>query len=87
MREGYTTAEWVQARDLALALARYRCARPGCPSTDLVVHHKDRSGPRGNNDQSNLIVLCRRHHRFAHSDDLIAARDRSDRVRWPPTPD
>jgi 5-methylcytosine-specific restriction endonuclease McrA len=67
---GYNGEDWERARALALRRAHYHCAQ--CPSTQgLEVHHIDGRGPRGPRglDQSNLVVLCHRHHN---------ARDRGD---------
>lgn len=51
-------------RPTALRLAGYRCVNCYTTGGELDVHHAD--GNRANNDQSNLIVLCKPCHRLAH---------------------
>jgi 5-methylcytosine-specific restriction enzyme A len=47
--------------------ARYRkahpvCEEPGCGLPSLHVHHRDGSGPLGDNSDANLQALCASHH-------------------------
>jgi hypothetical protein len=58
-------------RETILAKAKYRCSK--CkrkfPAIELVVHHKDgegRGSKRPNNDDSNLVALCRACHIALH---------------------
>ena len=83
---GYTRRAWRDARALALAKGRYRCSRCG-RGGNLAVHHLDGKGPLGPRgcDPTNLRVPCRSCHVREHATALTDAR--SDRRRWPPTPD
>ena len=47
--------------------ARYLTAHPvceeqGCGKPSVDVHHRDGSGPRGDNSDGNLEALCHAHH-------------------------
>ena len=82
----HSPAAWQRAREQALERSKGRCA--WCFQTDgLVVHHVDGKGLDGARafDQTNLLVLCKRHHTQAHGTQLSVAR--GDRQHWPPTPD
>lgn len=51
-------------RPTALMLSGYMCLNCKASDKELDVHHKD--GNRANNDQSNLVVLCKSCHRLSH---------------------
>jgi hypothetical protein len=66
----YKDRRWRIASDAALDLADYRCEHPfGCPNRGgLTVHHKvpPWRAPHLAFKQSNLIVLCPKHHQYCH---------------------
>lgn len=55
-QRGYD-AEW-EAIAAAYLAAHPWCETPTCPEAATDVDHIDGSGPRGNNDWSNLQALC-----------------------------
>lgn len=73
-------------REIILARDKYRCAKcrrykPG----QLVVHHKDGNG-RGkidpNNDDSNLVTLCRACHINLHRSQMKRKKPKPKLNRW-----
>ncbi len=79
----------IPARNRRAAIARDQCCRYlGCgrPSRWTEIHHMTHREQGGNHDVSNLVTLCRFHHRFAHKHQLTLEWD-SDGVtlviRWP----
>jgi len=63
-------------REIALERDEYKCQWPNCGTKEkLTVHHIDGNG-RGkkkeekNNDLSNLITLCRKHHLETHREEI-----------------
>jgi len=74
-------------RQELLIACNYTCSKCGqqYDEKNLTVHHKDRHG-RGvkdpNNEDSNLIVECRKCHCNEHQEELIAARKAKYAGRW-----
>jgi hypothetical protein len=74
-------------REAILAKAKYRCSkcRRKLAPCLLVVHHNDGNG-RGskapNNDDSNLVVLCRACHLNSHRPDICKYHERLKLDRW-----
>lgn len=71
-------------REQVLSRDGYRCVE--CrKETGLIVHHLDGQGrghPNPNNDDSNLITLCRACHLNAHRAELWTARKLKAKPRW-----
>lgn len=58
---GYDYA-WSKIREAYLAKHPF-CEDPeGCIAASTDVHHRDGSGPRGDNSDANLEALCHEHH-------------------------
>ncbi|MEM3452123.1 MAG: HNH endonuclease signature motif containing protein [Candidatus Hadarchaeum sp.] len=74
-------------REKILARDKYRCqkCRRKYPASYLVVHHKDGKG-RGhqypNNDEANLITLCKACHLNVHRDTVCKYHERKKLDRW-----
>jgi 5-methylcytosine-specific restriction protein A len=60
VRRGYG-ARWHRIRAAYLA-SHPVCEEPGCVVAATDVHHRDGSGPRGDNSPANLEALCHSHH-------------------------
>ena len=52
----------------ALADRDGHCRFPGCDSTFCDAHHIEHWADGGETRLDNLVLLCRRHHRFVHED-------------------
>ena len=72
-RPAYSSAAYRRARQLAIARTGGRCAVCGLPVAELRggtwrvgryggVHHVVPLSRGGSNDESNLVLLCARHH-------------------------
>ena len=66
-------------RHLVLKRDKHKCVVCGA-TTQLSVHHKDRSGQeyRPNNSMDNLVVLCGSCHKSEHSETFDARRTRTE---------
>jgi hypothetical protein len=61
----------------------YRCRVPGCRSArNLDVHHVVHREHGGTNDLSNLVLLCRGHHKLHHDDLLVIAGRAPDELTF-----
>jgi len=74
-------------REAILAKAKYRCSKckRKLPATKLVVHHKDgkgRGSKNSNNEDSNLIALCRACHLNIHRYEICKYHERQKLNRW-----
>lgn len=56
------------------------CRFPGCGSRFCEAHHIVHWADGGPNDLSNLVLLCRRHHRFVHEEGITICMDRTRAV-------
>ena len=72
-------ALWRDARDAALERDQWDCQAPargleGECEFPLDVHHLKRRSQGGTHELSNLLCLCRTHHRYVHAHPAVAYR-------------
>lgn len=59
------------------------CRFPGCTNTRFVdAHHIVRWSDGGSTDLTNLVLLCRAHHRLVHRQRLMIEGDPGDSIRF-----
>lgn len=65
----HSEVEWLSLREFIMERDNYTCQRCGQFLMDigLAVHHKVFLRQRGTNSPENLIILCNKCHRKAHS--------------------
>jgi len=69
----------------ALASRDHGCRFPGCELPFGQAHHIQHSAQGGPTTLSNLVLLCRRHHRAVHEEGFQVARLENGELqfRWP----
>ena len=66
----------------ALAFRDQGCRFPGCTSRHCDAHHIEHWADGGETKLSNLVLLCRRHHRLLHEGSFTARMDDQGAVRF-----
>ena len=69
----------------ALEARDRRCRFPGCQARRCDVHHVEHWADGGATKLSNLVRLCRRHHRAVHEEGFTVhlGQDGAAEFRWP----
>jgi hypothetical protein len=73
--------QWKRLRRLAISSVDGFCQRCKQPKKDLEVHHKNYNN-FGNEDLSDLEVLCKSCHELIHDNKDTAYENRADFERW-----